>query len=120
MPREDIIGGLKNALARGQPLQSAIQSFLNAGYAKEDVEEAARSLSSSNAGLNKLTPAIQAKPIPIIKQISSSTTVVQQDSKTERVSADIIILLLILIAIFGLSLVLFFIFGGDIASFFGS
>lgn len=44
MVREDIIGGLKSALTRGFSLKDAMISFYNAGYTKEDIEEAARKL----------------------------------------------------------------------------
>jgi hypothetical protein len=44
MAREDLIGLLQSAMARGYPLRSAMQSLYNAGYSKFEVEEAARSL----------------------------------------------------------------------------
>lgn len=37
-----LLGGLESALARGQPLQKSMISFYNAGYKKEDIENAAR------------------------------------------------------------------------------
>jgi nitrogen fixation/metabolism regulation signal transduction histidine kinase len=46
MVNKDILGGLKVALSRGDSLQSAMQSFYNAGYTKEEIEEAARALTS--------------------------------------------------------------------------
>ena len=44
MVREDILGGLRTALARGQTLRQAMMSFYNAGYIKEEIEEAAKAL----------------------------------------------------------------------------
>lgn len=44
MVREDILGGLKSALLRGYTLKDAMISFYNAGYTKEDIEDAARKL----------------------------------------------------------------------------
>jgi len=44
MVREDILGGLKSAISRGDTLQRAMQSFYNAGYKKEEIEKAARAL----------------------------------------------------------------------------
>lgn len=44
MAREDIIGGLKSALIRGYSLKDAMISFYNAGYKKEDIEDAARKI----------------------------------------------------------------------------
>jgi hypothetical protein len=37
-----LLGGLESALARGQSLQKSMISFYNAGYKKEDIENAAR------------------------------------------------------------------------------
>ena len=42
MPKEEIIGGLKNALERGETLERAKSTFINAGYNKDEVEEAAK------------------------------------------------------------------------------
>ena len=44
MVRSDLIGGIKVSLSSGQKLKDVMQSFFNAGYKKEDVEEAARIL----------------------------------------------------------------------------
>jgi len=46
MPKEDILEGLKLSVQQGHSLQEAMQSFYNAGYAKEDIENAARELIS--------------------------------------------------------------------------
>ena len=45
MPREEIIGGLKNALERGNSLEKAVQSFINSGYNPQEVHAAATALS---------------------------------------------------------------------------
>ena len=45
MPREEIIGGLKNALERGDSLEKAVQSFVNSGYNPQEVRTAANDLS---------------------------------------------------------------------------
>jgi len=47
MAGEEIIGGLKNALERGESLDSAKITFINAGYKKEDVEEAAKQIDAN-------------------------------------------------------------------------
>ena len=72
MVREDILGGLKNALERGESMQEAKETFISAGYPKADVEEASVSLESIQ--LNKRvevptlysatlqTPSTPAKP----------------------------------------------------------
>lgn len=52
MVRDDILGGLNSALARGQSLRQAMMSFYNAGYQKLEIEEAARFLKSGNVQIN--------------------------------------------------------------------
>jgi hypothetical protein len=42
MVNEEIIGGLISALSRGEPLQKAMMTFYNAGYEKQEIEEAAK------------------------------------------------------------------------------
>ena len=39
---DDILGGIKAAIKRGQTLKEAMMTFYNAGYAKNEIEEAAR------------------------------------------------------------------------------
>lgn len=50
MVREDILGGLRNALERGETLEQARQSFINSGYPEKEVDEAALSLSAEQLG----------------------------------------------------------------------
>ena len=42
MVNEEIVGGLVSALSRGDHLQKGMMSFYNAGYNKEEIEDAAR------------------------------------------------------------------------------
>lgn len=44
--RYDLLGGLRLALSKGDSLQQAMQSFYNAGYTKEEIEDAARVLNT--------------------------------------------------------------------------
>lgn len=44
MPKEDIIGGLSLAIQKGESLQQAMLTFFNAGYKREEIEEAAKEL----------------------------------------------------------------------------
>jgi uncharacterized membrane protein len=41
---QGILGGLKLALSKGESLKQAMMSFYNAGYKREEIEEAAREL----------------------------------------------------------------------------
>ena len=44
MVNTDILEGLRTATSRGQTLKDAMLSFFNAGYTKQEIEEAARAL----------------------------------------------------------------------------
>ena len=76
--REDIIAGLKNALERGESLEKAVQSFINAGYNPAEVREAAESLSQgsmsiSNPEAERLqlpAPRMQLPPPPSLQMPS--------------------------------------------------
>jgi len=65
MVREDILGGLSSALARGQSLKQAMMSFYNAGYVKGEIEEAAKAL---NSGITSQPKPIQQPPQTIPQQ----------------------------------------------------
>ena len=62
MVREYNLGGLKNALERGESLEKAKQTFITAGYVATDVEEAAAFLSKKEA---RLAPSPPAVPLPL-------------------------------------------------------
>lgn len=61
MPNEEILGGLKAALARGESLKQAMMSFYNAGYKKEEIEESARALQGQKIEKEPVQPVQQAK-----------------------------------------------------------
>ena len=42
MLNQEILGGLRHAINRGESLEKAMLSFYNAGYRKEEIEEAAK------------------------------------------------------------------------------
>lgn len=67
--REDIYGGLKNAMERGATLDQAIASFINSGYAAEEVREAARAL---NAGAMYSTNPQSSAQKPTVPQQPTS------------------------------------------------
>ena len=61
----EISGGLKNALERGETLQKAKQSFLNAGYKPSEINAAVQKIPSKTPEVKKpLTPSPQAKAQP--------------------------------------------------------
>ena len=54
MSKQEIISGLKNAIARGESIQKASQSFINAGYNPAEVQQAA---SEINIGIASKIPS---------------------------------------------------------------
>lgn len=42
MVNEDILGGIELGVSKGEPIESVMKSFFNAGYHKEDIEWAAK------------------------------------------------------------------------------
>lgn len=98
MVRQDILGGLRVALFKGESLQSAMQSFYNSGYKKEDIEEAAQALYSENpqtrqASQQPSSPIVQKpvqqvvqKPIPqVVQPTYPSQTKQPQQSQPPQV-----------------------------------
>lgn len=57
MVKEDILRGLQVALSKGESLEQAMYTFYNAGYSKEDVEEAAQALQTA---ISQQQPIIQS------------------------------------------------------------
>jgi len=64
MVKEDIFEGLKVALSKGESLKRAMMSLFNAGYPKEDIEEAARYLLQMQQSSNQPQPSQQVSTQP--------------------------------------------------------
>ena len=61
---DEIAEGIKFAMSKGETLQRAMQSFYNAGYLKQEVEEAARTLQNqlhleSEMGIHAVLPNLR-------------------------------------------------------------
>lgn len=61
MSRQDILTCLKNAVERGQSLEDAKLSLINAGYSRQDIEQATKELESFS---RKSLPAPKPKFLP--------------------------------------------------------
>lgn len=69
--REEIASGMKNALDRGQSLEQAAQSFVNAGYNPQEVKAAYQMLSTGASTIinppekmDSPEPSKPSKPLP--------------------------------------------------------
>ena len=84
----DIYEGLRNALARGYSLKQAMLGFHNAGYKKEEIEEAAKALhehpSHPLSHPQKPVQVEQKKPLP--QKTPVSTTQIQKPKQQTQTS----------------------------------
>jgi len=124
----ELTGGIENALDRGESPEKAKQSFLNAGYKKEDIEEAFNESSQYEA---------TAKPQNIVQSanITSANTAPQADNtnlnlppsppqnnlipKKKKNNKVLIIVLIILVLLLIGSGVAFLVFKDQIYNFLG-
>lgn len=82
MVREDILGGLRTALQRGESLKQAMLTFFNAGYTREEIEEAAKALE-----IERASPAQQTPSVLFIPQEVASRTEETSAPSVQKVSA---------------------------------
>ncbi len=89
LTNQEILGGLKSALERGQTLKQAMMSFYQAGYRKEEIEDAARAYLYLQRGASeaevlnesKLRPKVAEKNLPnATEKVSAS-----KPEKTEKI-----------------------------------
>ena len=123
MVKEEILEGLKVALSKGESLQKAMMSFFNAGYSKEEVEEAASLLQAPSLHSNQfLQQGYYSPGQPQIMQFGQSSQTIQRVSgygEPTRKKRTIMTMLLIplLILLVG-SLAVAFLFKDELANFF--
>ncbi len=103
MVREDIVAGLKNAVERGEGIETAKQSFISAGYPREEVEEASNLIQSGSAliiGRGENFP-----PLKIQQQVQPAETQQTEMPKEEKplpnkLKRNFKIILLVIILLF--------------------
>ncbi|MCU0642469.1 MAG: hypothetical protein MUF61_02735 [archaeon] len=121
MQKEDIIAGLKQALARGESKEEAVQSFVNAGYSAADINDAAATVLSSAQEkpkpLPQSTPVANAASTGSVQQLPKPTSLFsapESPAKTESQKAGvsngmkIAILVAALLVLIALGISLFF------------
>jgi len=148
--KDEIIGGLKNAIERGYTLEQAMASFVNAGYNPTQVQAAAESLSQgattimsspikasfhSSSDQSSQTPPQQIQQSSNIQQSLQTQPISQtqypptqqpsyfsQSSQTSSTlrSKNKVIILLIVFVFLLALFILFLIFGEKIMSLFSS
>ena len=89
--KEEIMPGLKSAIERGSSLESAMQSFINAGYSEVDVKDAAESLSTGLGGISEIIRV----DIPENKEISDKNNLPTLPVKNKGGNKWLVIILII-------------------------
>lgn len=109
--KEEIIGGLKNALERGSSLDSAAQSFINAGYNPSDVNEAARALSQGASSIITTPQSLPNSVFPVAQDKKNQLPPLPQLRKPQTTNKKMIwlaIILFLVVFIGALTLLLLF------------
>lgn len=108
--KEELIAGIRNALERGESLDQAVRSFINAGYHANDVNEAAGTFSGAMNIVAQPTRPIEISepkpgtniPLPEIKAEPNKPIYPKRQSNYGWIVA-LIIILLVLLGILGAS-----------------
>ena len=101
--RDDIYGALKNALERGEPIEQAIRSLVNAGYNDIEVKETANQMSPGVLStVSQPHPSVSpsVRPSPRYRPLSSQQVRTTQHVKSSN-KGKIIALLVILVILIG-------------------
>jgi|SRR3989344_1638401 len=94
MVNEEILGGLVSALSRGESLEKAMFSFYNAGYGKNDIEEATRELYNQTGGSLGIKPETKTVstpeqknfiPLKVQKSVLEETSKPVKETQAQRV-----------------------------------
>jgi Fe2+ transport system protein B len=85
MVNEEILGGLRSALNRGESLKKAMMSFYDAGYKKEDIEAAARALQENNFSQSIQQTQPIRQHVQQAKKIQQAQKIQQIQPKTEPI-----------------------------------
>jgi len=105
MVKEEIAAGLRNALARGEPLERAMRSFVNAGYNPQEVQQAAYEI--SNNGEVGVTGRMQAYQTQTGEETPEPSAFIEQET-TRKFPWKFVVILLIFIVLLAIAGILMF------------
>ena len=89
----ELAGGLKNALERGENLEKAKLSFLNAGYKKEEIEAAAREVSQPSVAPTAASPSKPSAPPAPAAPAKIPTPQLPATAQPQKMSKKLMIIL---------------------------
>jgi len=121
MVRQDILGGLKAALSRGESINQAMTSFHNAGYKKEDIESAARALQIQQQAqpIKQITETPKQKLVKTTKKQIQRVSNYEQNPKKFKGKLITFLLVFILLFLLGVLAAVFF-FKEELVEFFNN
>jgi len=90
--QDEIVAGIKNAMERGESLEQAMQSFINAGYNSAEVQAAGSMLSEGAIKIanteQPITPEVK-KPLPVFSAQNPNVPVQQSNVPAQAQSVPI-------------------------------
>jgi len=116
MIRDELVAGLKLSMERGESRQAAMQTFVNAGYSVEDVNESAAALTEQPKPMELKKEVISAKqektfqPLPKAPETPeapASSTLVSKPEASRKMKIILLAAALIVIALLAVSVYLF-------------
>ncbi len=99
---EELSGGLRNALLRGENITKAKQSFINAGYKTEEVESASQKISTTIKTSQQTTSPVKSQPQKLQLESIPVVTKPKKLSKKFLIIISAIVLILIASVLLGL------------------
>ncbi|MFH0711995.1 MAG: hypothetical protein V1889_02705 [archaeon] len=93
---EELSGGLRNALLRGENINKAKQSFISAGYKPEEVEAASQKIPSTLKNFQQPTPTKFPSEKP---QLEPLTTTTKPQKKPRQISKKFLIIMISIAAL---------------------
>jgi hypothetical protein len=82
MAKDELVEGIKRATQKGESLKDAMMSFLNAGYKKEDIEDAARIVQSGDYSNDSNVEIIKES----VSKVTSTENVPSAPATVQKIS----------------------------------
>lgn len=110
MSNEEILGGLRFAINKGESLQKAMTTFYNAGYTRQEIEQAAKMLQQEQVQTPKtpLEKPIGQKLLPIKLPPKKVSAYEEPVKKPKRKAGRWLLIALISVAIIFIGLLIAF------------
>ncbi len=108
MANEEIVSGLKNAIERGFSLDSAVRSFINAGYNPSEVQQAASMISSGVSTIMPIQQDYYETNIDSKSQTPPSPIYQPRVKNKGRTWVVVLLSVILILLLIGLAAIIFF------------